>query len=301
MSKPKVIVGLPVYNGQRWLGKAIESHLSQSYGDFQLVIADNGSTDGTPDLAASYAAADKRVVVQRSPENRGILWNHRRVMEFIESDDQYFRWAAADDIMGPGLLAAMVDVLDTRPDVEAAVPDTKNIDNEDNIVGTMARALDLQSSDRFERAFQILTGRYQMVIAFGLFRASTLRELRTAPDYIGWDFVFVWELALRGKLVQPPDAVLFRRFHPGAMSHVKTAKEMKKWVEPNSNAGMALPHWTWMYERFRSVMRTPMSLKDRRRICTLLARASVWDRETLYRDVKQATLRTLRLSDEYTF
>ena len=99
MSKPRVVVGLPVYNGQKYVVAAIESHLSQSFGDFDLVISDNGSTDATPEICADYASKDKRVKYLRSAENRGILWNHRRVFEAVEAPTQYFRWAGADDIM----------------------------------------------------------------------------------------------------------------------------------------------------------------------------------------------------------
>ncbi|MBK6388207.1 MAG: glycosyltransferase [Rhodoferax sp.] len=152
MNRPKVVVGLPVYNGQKYLGVAIESHLSQSFGDFDLVISDNGSTDATPEICADYASRDKRVKYLRSLENRGILWNHRRVFDAIESPNQYFRWAGADDILEPTLLQAMVEVLDARPEVEAVVPDTKNIDDKGELVGSMARTPDLQSSDVFERA-----------------------------------------------------------------------------------------------------------------------------------------------------
>ena len=115
MSERQVIIGLPVYNGEKYLGAAIESHLSQSFGDFNLVISDNGSTDTTPEICADYANKDERVKYLRSPENRGILWNHRRVLEAIEGPNQYFRWAGADDIVGPGLLDAMVAALRTRP------------------------------------------------------------------------------------------------------------------------------------------------------------------------------------------
>jgi glycosyltransferase involved in cell wall biosynthesis len=301
MSEPKVVIGLPVYNSQKYLGAAIESHLAQSFTDFDLVIADNGSTDATPAICADYASRDKRVKYSRSEENRGILWNHRRVMEAIKSPNQYFRWAAGDDIMEPGLLQAMVTVLDTRPEVEAVVPDTRNIDADGKIMGSMARSLDLQSPDASERAWQILTGGYQMVIAFGLFRTSTLRMMRTRPDYIGWDFVFVWELALRGLMVQPTGSVLLRRFHAGAMSHVKTAKEMRKWVEPNSKAGMSFPHWTWAYERARALLASPLPAKEKLRIGAMLSRVMLWQRASLVRDVTQAARRTLRLSDEYTF
>jgi glycosyltransferase involved in cell wall biosynthesis len=219
MSERKVVIGLPVYNGQKYLGAAIESHLSQSFGDFDLVISDNGSTDATSEICADYAGRDKRIKYLRSPENRGILWNHRRVFDAIESPDQYFRWAGADDIMGPGLLETMVTVLNTRPEVAAVMPDTRNIDDRGEIIGSMARVLDLQSTDVFQRAHDILVANYQHVIAYGLLRASTLQVMRTRPNYPRWDDVFVWELALRSPLVQPAGPVLLRRFHSGAISH----------------------------------------------------------------------------------
>ena len=301
MSERKVVIGLPVYNGQKYVGAAIESHLSQSFGDFDLVISDNGSTDATPQICADYASKDKRVKYLRSDENRGILWNHRRVFEAVESPSQYFRWAGADDIMEPGLLQAMVTVLENRPEVEAVVPYTKNIDDNGLIIGSMSNTLDLQSSNVFERARDVMLANYQHVIAYGLLRASTLQRMRTRPDYIGWDPIFVWELALRGQLVQAEGPGLLRRFHAGSISRVKTAKEMKKWVEPTSKAGMNFPHWTWAYERARALMASPLSARDRLRIGAFLARATLWQRGSLVRDVTQAARRTLRLSDEYTF
>ncbi len=301
MGEHKVIVGLPVYNGQKFLVAAIESHLSQSFADFTLVISDNGSTDATPQICADYARRDSRVQYLRSDQNRGILWNHRRVMEAIASPRQYFRWAGADDVLEPGLLGAMVAVLDARPEVEAVVPGTKNIDGEGKIIGSMARALDLQSRDVLERARGVLLANYQHVIAYGLLRAGTLRVMRTQPDYIGWDPVFIWELALRGQLVELASHSLLRRFHAGSISRVKTAKEMRKWVEPNSKAGMSFPHWTWAYERLRALLAAPLPVRERLRIAALLTRATLWERSSLARDVTQAVRRTLRLSDEYTF
>ncbi len=301
MSERRLVIGLPVYNGQKYVGAAIESHLSQSFGDFELVISDNGSTDATPEICNGYASKDKRVKYLRSPENRGILWNHRRVFDAIEGPTQYFRWAGGDDIVGPGLLEAMVGVLDARPEVEAVMPDTKNIDEHGAIIGSMGKVLDLQSSDVFERAHDILMASYQHVIAYGLLRVSTLRLMRTGPHYIGWDPIFILELALRGQIVQLEGPVLLRRFHTGSISRVKTAKEMRKWVEPSSKAGMNFPHWTWAYERARALFACPLSTRDRWRIALFLARYTMWQRVALARDVVQAARRSLRLSDEYTF
>ena len=301
MNERKVIIGLPVYNGQRYLQAAIESHLSQSFTDFDLVISDNGSTDGTPDLCSDFARLDTRVKYWRSPENRGILWNHRRVMDAIQSPNQYFRWAGADDIMESGLLQAMVTVLDTRPEVPAVMPDTKNIDEDGKIIGSMARVLDLQSGDVYQRAHDILVAGFQHVVAYGLLRASTLQIMRTRPDYPGWDPVFAWELALRGPMVQTEGAALLRRFHAGSISRVKTAKELRKWVEPSAKVGLDFPHWTWAYEKWRVLFAVPLSPRYRWRVGKFLARVTLWERGRLLRDVTQATKRALGLSDEYTF
>lgn len=301
MKASKVVIGLPVYNGQKYIGVAIESHLSQTFGDFVLVISDNGSTDATPEICSDYVKKDSRVKVLLAPENRGLLWNHRRVFEAVENREQYFRWAGADDIMEPELLQTMVDILDTQPDVEAVVPDTKNINDKGEIIRSMPRSLDLQSPNVMERARNVLVANYQHVIAYGLLRASTLQDMRTGPNYIGWDPIFIWELALRGKMVQPAGPALLRRFHEGSISRVKTVKEMKKWVEPNSKPGMNFPHWTWAYEHFRALFACPLSTREQLQLAAFLARATLWQRVALGRDIKQAIKRALGLSDEYTF
>lgn len=301
MSKRRVVVGLPVYNGQKYVAAAIESHLAQTFGDFELVISDNGSTDATPDICTDYASRDNRVRYWRSPENRGILWNHRRVLDAIESPDQYFRWAGADDLPEPGLFATMVQILDTRPEVASVVPDTRNIDDDGKTIGSMPRSLDLQFPDVFQRAHDVLVASYQHVIAYGLIRAATLQVMRTKPNYPGWDAVFTWELALRGQMVQTDGTFLLRRFHAGSISRVKTAKELRKWVEPSARTGMNFPHWTWAYEHARTLMAAPLSTRDRLRIGKFLARATLWQRAHLIRDVTQTAKRSLGLSDEYTF
>lgn len=301
MKIPKVVVGLPVYNGERYLAAAIESHLGQSFGDFQLVISDNGSTDATADICSEYARKDGRVTHVRSDTNQGLLWNHRRVLDAISAPEQYFRWAGADDILEPGLLQEMVTTLDTRPDVEAVVPNTKNIDADGRMIGAMDRVLDLQSDDVLDRARDILVADYQHVIAYGLLRASTLRSMRTQPNYPGWDPIFAWELVLRGKMAQTVEFALFRRLHAGSISRVKTVGEMRTWVEPTAKTGLGFPNWMWSYERMRTFMSSPLSPRNRLRVGVLVARSTLWDRKALFRDVVHAAKRTLGLSDRYDF
>jgi hypothetical protein len=195
----------------------------------------------------------------------------------------------------------MVTTLDNQPEVVAVVPGVKNINNEGEVVRSDDRTLDLQSADVVQRSREVLMADYQHVVAYGLIRSDTLQAMRTQPDYIGWDPIFIWELALRGKIIQPSGPVLLRRFHPGSISRVKTVNEMRKWVEPNSKAGMNFPHWTWAYERARALIASPLSINDRVRIGMFLVRFTFWQRAPLFRDVTQTARRALGLSDEYTF
>ena len=95
MRKPSLSIGLPVYNGERFLAKAIASLLIQEFEDFELIISDNGSNDKTEAICRDAAARDSRVRYLRSNENRGATWNFRRVLE--AASGEFFKYAAYDD------------------------------------------------------------------------------------------------------------------------------------------------------------------------------------------------------------
>ena len=78
---PRVSIGLPVYNGENFLAESIESLLGQSYEDFELIISDNASTDGTADICRRYAKQDSRIRYIRQPHNIGSAPNHNFVIE----------------------------------------------------------------------------------------------------------------------------------------------------------------------------------------------------------------------------
>ncbi len=96
MNTPKVSIGMPVYNGGRFLKEALDSLLVQTFTDFELIISDNASTDETEAICQDYAAKDKRIRYIRQTENRGAIANFQFVLD--EAVGEYFMWAAADDI-----------------------------------------------------------------------------------------------------------------------------------------------------------------------------------------------------------
>src|ERR1700726_2570792 len=97
--KIKVSLGLPVYNGERFVKHAIQSVLDQTFSDFELIISDNASTDSTPDTCEEFARKDPRVPYIRQEINIGAKANFNRVFEY--SRGEYFKWVAADDVCGP--------------------------------------------------------------------------------------------------------------------------------------------------------------------------------------------------------
>src|ERR1700690_2651657 len=106
--KPRVSIGLPVYNGEKYLAAAIDSLLAQTYADFELIISDNASTDRTAKICQEYAELDRRIRYYRQPKNCGIAGNFTRTLELARGE--FFQWHAHDDICGPTLLARSVEM-----------------------------------------------------------------------------------------------------------------------------------------------------------------------------------------------
>jgi len=111
---PLVSIGLPARNGARYVRRAIGSLLGQDYGNFELIISDNASTDSTPDICREYAAKDERIKLFFQDQNHGALANFGFVLD--KSAGEYFMWAACDDIWRPGFISALVIELQRNPE-----------------------------------------------------------------------------------------------------------------------------------------------------------------------------------------
>ena len=123
---PRVTIGMPVYNAADTISAALDSILSQTYEDFEVVISDNASTDGTSEICRRYAARDARIKYILQPSNIGATNNFAFV--FTQARAPYFAWAASDDIRNTEYLAANVSFLETHPDyVLSTSPNTFDV------------------------------------------------------------------------------------------------------------------------------------------------------------------------------
>jgi glycosyltransferase involved in cell wall biosynthesis len=110
-----VSICLPVYNGKRYLSDAIESVLSQTFADFELIISDDNSTDGSQEIAIAYSAKDSRVRVLNNQQNIGLFQNYNRCL--TECRGVFIKPFAQDDLLEPRMLETVVQAFEQHPDV----------------------------------------------------------------------------------------------------------------------------------------------------------------------------------------
>lgn len=111
---PLVSFGVPVYNAtDKYMRRLLDSLLAQTMSDFEVVISDNASSNGTSEICQEYARRDQRIRYHRNPENIGQIANFNRVLELASG--KYFRWIGSDDWLEPDYARKCVDTLEARP------------------------------------------------------------------------------------------------------------------------------------------------------------------------------------------
>jgi glycosyltransferase involved in cell wall biosynthesis len=290
---PRVSVGLPVYNGERFLAAALDSLLGQTCADFELIISDNASTDGTEAICRRYAERDVRVRYVRSDENRGAAWNHNRVVELAQAP--YFKWAAHDDICAPEFLERCADGLDRAPAVVLCYPQTVLIDEGGQRVRACADRCAPVSSDPFVRFRELMRTLALSNPMYGVIRTSVLRRTPLIGPYPASDLVLLGELALRGPFELLPDTLFFRRDHPQKSSRSNPgAAALASWYDPSKQGKVVLRNWRLFFEYLLSITRTPMGLSARARCYVYMLHWLRWNLGDLREELQVACLTLMR-------
>ena len=96
INAPKISIGMPVYNGEKYIREALDSLLAQTFTDFELIISDNASTDNTEKICREYMSIDNRISYLRQVKNVGAVANFDFVL--AQAKSSCFMWAAHDDV-----------------------------------------------------------------------------------------------------------------------------------------------------------------------------------------------------------
>lgn len=208
--EPLVSVGLPVYNGERYLREAVESILAQEYRNLELIISDNASKDGTEAICREYAARDPRVRYYRSAKNMGAVHNFNRVFKLAQGE--YFMWAAFDDVRHPEYVRRCVEALESNSEAVLCCTDVHLIDEEGRDLDDPRWPRGIRPAGRTprERIRELARATFWYDF-YGLMRSSVLRNTRLAQPVWGFDVVVLMEMCLRGPVVVVPEPLFSYR------------------------------------------------------------------------------------------
>lgn len=272
MSTPRVSIGLPVYNGARYLAAALDGLLAQTFSDFELIVSDNASTDATPAICAQYAARDARIRYSRNAANIGGAPNFRRV--FHLATGEYFMWAAHDDLHAPTFVERCVEVLDRDPTVAVCYTRVRVIDAGGAVIREEATPLPrIGSPLPHERFGDLVRWEYNCYEVLGLIRASVLRQTPLIPSFIASDCALRAELGLRGGFHEVPEYLFYSRDHADRSTRALPQYHQRgAWFDPALAGKRVLPYWRVFIEYARCVGRVPLSRSERLRCYWQLTR-----------------------------
>jgi glycosyltransferase involved in cell wall biosynthesis len=282
---PPVSVAIPAYNCERYIAQSIESLLNQSYGDFELVISDNASTDGTEAICRRYAAEDSRVRYVRRTENIGGPGNFRHVFSLCSG--KYHKWSTADDHWHPDFLREAVAVLDARPDVVLCYPKTQLINAEGQKIEDYDDNLELADDSprqRFRDLFRLIG---LCNAHLGLLRRDAMLKTQLIAGHLASDVDFLAEMALIGKFHVLPDVRFYRRFHAASSSWARgDTKHQTAYYAPKAKGMSAVGTWKRFGFQLGLVSRSPAPVADKIALSIDILRHMRYDRGVLIRELR---------------
>jgi glycosyltransferase involved in cell wall biosynthesis len=196
-----ISIGMPVYNGAKYLRRALDSLLCQSFEDFELIISDNGSDDETWSILKEYQEIDGRILAYKQTHNIGAEQNFSFVLQKAVGD--YFMWAACDDWWHHTFIEKLLRGLDAHPTHGVAMCSVRRVHEDgafiDEVIYTGIDALtNLSYGGLFRRMVKIHPSPPIHLFIYGLFRIEFLRSILKQPiqKSIAADRVLMSEVAL---------------------------------------------------------------------------------------------------------
>lgn len=258
--KPLISVGMPVYNEEKYLRESIESILDQDYDNFELIISDNASSDGTERICRDLAIRDTRIKYSRNIENIGAIDNFNKV--FIEAKGDYFMFAGGHDLWSNNFMSSCLDILQSDSSSVISFASTVWIDEENNPVKKRSLFYDTGDSDPVTRFMYVLWGPMNPV--YGLIRTDSLRKVRLDTKTIGADLILLSELSFLGQFSYNSEAVWFRRIKHGEETREQKIIRYQNVLFSKGNKLLKImPHVKIPFELWRSIAKADLSLKDK--------------------------------------
>jgi len=211
-----ITIGMPVYNGEKFICKALDSLLTQTFSDFELILSDNASTDNTENICMEYAARDSRIRYVRQKENMGPLANFQYVLD--EAKGEYFMWAAADDIWDEEFIDVLLSVSSAYQCLAYGFVQPLNAEGQKMIHPAIQRKFDFRGSKFIRRLKYYLAPGFlgKANLIYGIFPAKILKAdgLSSLQSNVeGADMLLMYEYLNRMEIRHAGNVFQYKRIH----------------------------------------------------------------------------------------
>lgn len=283
---PLVSIGLPVYNGELYVARALDSLLAQDLDDFEIVICDNASQDSTAEICMAYAKRDRRVRVYSNPHNIGLAGNFNRTFDL--SHGKYFKWAAHDDWHARESLRLSAALLEAHPAAVACATGVCIVDEHGTESGQWIPSVDLFTPRPHERFHRLIWTTGETHLLYGLLRSSALRQTSLMQSYLASDRTLLAELSLLGPIVHTEEILHFYTVSATARHNYRPSIT----YDPRNRGKLPLRTWRLIYKHLGIVRRSDLKPREKMYIAgSVLGRFGVRD----FRRLAAETYHTTRI------
>jgi glycosyltransferase involved in cell wall biosynthesis len=265
--RPRLSIGLPVYNAEKYLRRAVDSLLGQTFEDLELILSDNASEDATPDLCREYEARDPRVRYYQNGVNLGASKNFNRV--FQAACGEYFMWAAHDDWCDQRFAEECIKALDHEHEAVLCYTYTNFVDEKGSVVEVFHDTGDFTNPDPGLRYLNILSHLNWCNCLYGVMRTSVVAQTPLLQrNNASADNLFLADMALRGRFIQLEPALFYRtKPHFVETQEQRYARIYAMDCQPGQ--GITLPFCRWIKMHCHVVKDSNLSVESKNRLIQL--------------------------------
>jgi len=228
MNDPKITIGVPIYNGERFIRKRLDSILFQTFSNFELIISDNASTDSSSNICQEYVKKDKRIKYFLQKKNINTWKNFEFVLN--KASSKYFVWAAVDDSWKPEFLEKTINALESNKNLMGCLTkiqsyqfqnelQTSNVDSKFRNFSRSILGI-FRSYDAYpffgtyeEKVRKLLTTAGYMIL-YAVFRIDVVKKSWISESFVALDVAFALNVLKYGdfEVINEP---LFHRYTEG--------------------------------------------------------------------------------------
>ena len=263
-NEPLVSIGVPVYNDAPWLRNALDHIVNQDYKNLEIILADDGSIDGSREICHEYAQHDARIRYFENKHNLGAFENHQFVKQVSSGD--FFAWGSGHDYLHPSYVSQTLGVLQENSTVVQSFSQSVFLDKNGQITRTTKKGLDtrgLPPVERFRSLFSFLTSGGTGNVFYGLYRSEILAKLQLRRE-IGYDIILLGELSLLGDIKQVNDVLYYRIIHSDSENMGRTQRHISFIVMGNNfNEMRLMPNVNLFYRLLEVIDNSNLSMVDK--------------------------------------